>query len=129
MDLSVHTSEAVRHSHVLAIVLTEQHTNHSPLRLVLDCAIIVVDSGKKDERSDRYVARYEGERLGGCGRHRGRFAQRPECGRVGQTCGWHEAAELLKRARSVWAKIGGAEVRCTVAIGTQCVRAVCSCAR
>jgi hypothetical protein len=58
----LHTRKAVGHAYVLAIILSEEHTDYSPLG-ALGLSAIVVCGGKKHKRRDRDVAGHERQRF------------------------------------------------------------------
>jgi hypothetical protein len=66
----LHTREAVRDAHVLAVVLAEEHADDSSLG-ALCLAAVVICSREEHERRDRDIARNERQRLCCGGRHRG----------------------------------------------------------
>lgn len=52
-----HTGKAVRHPHILAIVLTQEHANNSPLGLVVWYgSVVMIDGGEEDEGCDGDVS-------------------------------------------------------------------------
>jgi hypothetical protein len=64
----IRTSKAVGHSHVLAIVLSEKHTDHTfPCSLGL--TTVVICGGEEHERRNRDVAGHKRQRLCCCGGH------------------------------------------------------------
>lgn len=66
----LHTREAVGYPHVLAVVLSEEHTDYSPLGS-LCLSAVVVGGGEEDERRDGDVAGHKRQRLSCGGGHLG----------------------------------------------------------
>ena len=66
----LHTREAVGYPHVLAVILSEEHTDYSPLGSLCLSAVVVC-CREEDERRDGDVAGHERQRLSCGGGHLG----------------------------------------------------------